>query len=486
LTRRLSPNRKFAYWLLIGAVLLIVTPSLTPRTLGPKWGLVVASCSTLVALAIIRFGSVRFDWLNALGFFVAHFFLLFVAAQVIILIGVSYIIRSMYGGAPEKVYDLMNRATLYASAFFLSLCAGFLFSRRTKTQANPSTDSRWQVNCMLRLRLAAWLALGCSYAGCAAMALMFGGVGNLIGDPSGVIESRGTFWPIVMIWASLWSFAIFYASYLIERKRSHLMALALTLPTMLFEFLTGSTKMALILPVFCFLVLRHYLVKKLDWKFIPKLAVFTLLLFVVGYSYRGGGAGEFKEGLTEYAQNQPFIFQTFFGRFYGTDAFMVVLEGVDKGYPLQWGRTMADLLYFYVPRAIWPNKPDAYTIAFGTEFMGASFKAGHVFFTPTTPAELYLNFGRAGLVGGGFLMGLLLWHFYYYLAVRPSRRLEHLIIYAVLVAFTPLFLSGPISTIVEYIVLRSVCFAVLYSFAGRVIKTAIRDQFSEANLAPST
>src|ERR1022692_3971920 len=117
----------------------------------------------------------------------------------------------------------------------------------------------------------------------------------------------------------------------------------------------------LIVPVVCYLMLRHYLVGWLNWKFIPKLAAFSLLVFILGYSYHGvGESGDFSEGLVEYGGQNGSIFATFFGRFYGTDSFMVVLDAIDQGYPLQHGKTLADLLYFYVPRAIWPGKPESY------------------------------------------------------------------------------------------------------------------------------
>jgi len=300
-----------------------------------------------------------------------------------------------------------------------------------------------------------------------------------------IIESRGAFWPFVMVWASLWSFGIFYIGYVHERKRLYIVALLLTLPTMLFEFLTGGTKMAIILPVVCCLILRHYLVKGLDWKFIPKLAAFTLLIFVVGYSYRGpGGPSEFRESLAEYGQKKAFIFETFFGRFYGTDSFMVVLDATDEGYPLQKGKTMDDLLYFYVPRVLWPDKPESYALAFGREFLGATSEAGQTFFTPTLPGELYLNFGTVGLLAGGLVTGLLLWELYRNLVVLPNRGVEHLLVYAVIMPFVALLLSGPISTIVEYILLRCACFAVFYWAARSALQLRLRKRFSPVILAP--
>jgi len=264
-----------------------------------------------------------------------------------------------------------------------------------------------------------------------------------------------------------------------------LFSLLLTLPTMLFEFITGGTKMALIVPVVCYLMLRHYLVGWLNWKFIPKLAAFTLLVFILGYSYHGvGESGDFSEGLVEYGGQNGSIFATFFGRFYGTDSFMVVLDAIDQGYPLQHGKTLADLLYFYVPRAIWPGKPESYSMTFGREFLAATSGAGESFFTPSLPAELYLNFGVAGLLVSGLLTGLLLWEMYFILVLRPDRGVEHLLIYAIVMPIVALLVAGPISTVAEYILMRCACFAVFYWSVGFVLPLRMKKRFSPVILGP--
>jgi len=446
----------------------------------------MAALVSLLAIVIIRSGVPSFDWFLPLSMFVAYFFLLFVASGVIILLGISHILTSLYGPTPDSVFDLMNRATLYASAFLLTVYAGFLFARpgARKQTGSPgpvaSGLASWDSQKLPQLRLAAWLSVGCSYAGCVILTVIFGGIKSIVAEPMAVIESRGAFWPFVLVWASLWSFGVFYISYLKERKPRYLFALLLSLPTMLFEFLAGGTKMAVILPVVCFLILRHYLVRRLSWKFIPTLAGFTLLLFVAGYSYRssGFGSGDFKAGVADYGENKASIFQTFFGRFYGTDSFMVVLDAAHEGYPLQWGGTLADLLYFYVPRALWPGKPESYALTFGREFLGATSNAGETFFTPTLPGELYLNFGVVGVLAGGLLMGSLLRKLYLKLILSPDRGLPQLLVYAAATPLVALVLSGPISTTVEYVLLRCACFAMFYWFAGKLLhsrtKTGIR------------
>jgi hypothetical protein len=163
---------------------------------------------------------------------------------------------------------------------------------------------------------------------------------------------------------------------------------------------------------------------------------------------------------------------------------MVVLDAIDQGYPFQRGKTMDDLLYFYVPRAFWPDKPESYALAFGREFLGATSEAGATFFTPTLPGELYLNFGIEGLLVGGLLTGLFLWEFYRLLVILPNRGIEHLMLYAVIMPFVALLLSGPISTIIEYILLRCACFGLFYWAAQFVPRPRTKKWVSRARLAP--
>ncbi len=482
-------DRHRAWQLFIAAAVLpVLTPYLSSR-IDPEAALGIAAVVSFAALSIVRSESSQFDWFHPLTLFTANFFLLFVANGFVILLGISSIITNVFGPEPDAVYELMNRATLYASSFLLATHAGYFF-RRARVGGNTSNAGPHREQPVLRsqanlqqLRIAAWLALGCSYLGCIILSAIFGGVGNFLSDPMAFIESRGAFWPIVLIWGSLWSFGFFYASWVRERNRIDLIALSLALPPMLFEFVTGGTKMALLVPVICYLILRNYIVRRLSWKFIPALGVFTLLVFLVGYTYRGAqGSGDMVSSLAEYNDQSGSIFATFFGRFYGTDSFMVVLDATDQGYAFQHGKTLEDLLYFYVPRALWPDKPESYSMTFGREFLSSTPDAGESFFTPSLPGELYLNFGAIGLLAGGFLTGILLREIYFRLILRADRGVGRLLAYAIVMPNVALLVAGPISTVAEYILMRCACFGVFYWFAGYVLHARRVKQFSSAML----
>lgn len=471
------PRTSPAGYLFASAALLLFAPFLS-RRLSPELIFLFAAAVCLLVVRLVRRHLGLFDWFHPLTLFTAHFFLMFVANGVVILIGISHILTTVYGPAPDTVFDLVNLATLYATAFLLAVFGGFLYRAprhsASSFSSSPSStpNDSWKRSSLVQLRLAAWLALAASYLGCFILVFLFGGLSQILTDPTAVIESRGAFWPFLLVWANLWSLGVFYLSWIKSRDRRDLTAILLTVPTFLFEFLSGGTKTALLLPVILILILRHFLVRRLTWRFLPWLAAFTLLLFILGYSYRFVGSGDLKSGVSAYTDDKSLVFATFFGRFYGTDSFMLVLDQVQQGYPLQYGSTFSELLYFYVPRVFWPAKPESYSLQFGREFLGADPGAGETFFTPSLPGELYLNFGLFGLFFGGFFLGRAIRLFCRVFLDHLPLSPRHILAYAVLVPLVALLVAGPVSTVVEFILMRCACFAFLYWIASGLVTTA--------------
>ena len=78
--------------------------------------------------------------------------------------------------------------------------------------------------------------------------------------------------------------------------------------------------------------------------------------------------------------------------------------GVDV--PFQEGRTMIALLTAFIPRLLWPDKPD---VGVGQEFNHTFIHGEYdTFISPSHFGELYWNFGWSGVVFGMLLIGLLL------------------------------------------------------------------------------
>jgi hypothetical protein len=99
--------------------------------------------------------------------------------------------------------------------------------------------------------------------------------------------------------------------------------------------------------------------------------------------------------------------------FYGNYVGFLVQDS--KAYGFKMGETMEYLLYAFIPRILWPEKPSVSRGAWYTAYLGgaeseSTAASGSAL---TAPGELYWNFGLPGLVIGmavlGWLIGRLLW-----------------------------------------------------------------------------
>lgn len=95
------------------------------------------------------------------------------------------------------------------------------------------------------------------------------------------------------------------------------------------------------------------------------------------------------------------------GRSYGMDSFLLILSQVRGWQDLRLGSTLADALYFFVPRQLWDAKPVSFSRQFAVEFLGHTKIAESGFASPSLIGELYLNWHFVGVVGGMFLVGVL-------------------------------------------------------------------------------
>lgn len=85
----------------------------------------------------------------------------------------------------------------------------------------------------------------------------------------------------------------------------------------------------------------------------------------------------------------------------------MIVTRTGKDVPYQHGRTLSPLYSAFIPRIIWPDKPDIQT----GQIVNREFKVSQVAYTYISPShlgELYWNFGWPGAVIGMSLIGLLL------------------------------------------------------------------------------
>lgn len=218
---------------------------------------------------------------------------------------------------------------------------------------------------------------------------------------------------------------IFFAWSLNPKQKSHfwiIPVLMIIMETFL-GFLAGSKRFAfdaLVISIFAF----HY-VRKQPW-IKPALmggALFALVVFPVVQSYRkivkvtsdviaaGNLSGLVSYlnmaltnvnsmGITGWLNN---TFYDILNRARDLDPFAMIVYRIPDQIPFFRGETFKPLIYGWIPRIVWTNKP---TISFGrfmNEVIIQSFTNANI--PLTTYGELYLNFGPWAVPFGMFLFG---------------------------------------------------------------------------------
>jgi hypothetical protein len=127
-----------------------------------------------------------------------------------------------------------------------------------------------------------------------------------------------------------------------------------------------------------------------------------LLVFAATIPGSGGGGGGVG-AIGEFGKGASAVVS----RSYGIDALMVSNYYLKTGGVQLNGSSFTDLLFSWIPRALWPEKPLSFSLRFGEEIFYFSSLAGKSYFAPSYPGEWLLNFGPIGLLAGWLLFGIL-------------------------------------------------------------------------------
>jgi hypothetical protein len=144
------------------------------------------------------------------------------------------------------------------------------------------------------------------------------------------------------------------------------------------------------------------------------------------------------------AKTQPDRPQTLLARMSlkGSVDLIVSETGIDV--PFERGHTLSPLLTTFIPRFIWPNKPDVQT----GQVMNHVFHISAVRFTYISPShlgELFWNFGWTGVVFGMFAIGLLLGLIGSRFALAEGATLTRLLVLGVTIQLLILGAEGSIA-----------------------------------------
>ena len=141
--------------------------------------------------------------------------------------------------------------------------------------------------------------------------------------------------------------------------------------------------------------------------------------------------------------------------FLGVDKTSQIIGGVPDKLDYQYGYTFILWIVAPIPSTMWKNKPDiSFGLVIGDKIYEKreedSFGGG---IPPGFVAELYLNFGYAGIVAGMFILGLVLKLLYDFFAkMRQTSTFAMLIYIIVVVPFALKLIGGDFSTVITKVI----------------------------------
>ncbi len=262
-----------------------------------------------------------------------------------------------------------------------------------------------------------------------------------------VASMAGTYWAVPAIMPLPLAFIMIVING--EGKRwtaSRAMASGSLLVAILGSFAIYQSKAWLLRPFFYLLVAYHYRQKKLTgWK-APAICLLGTLAFCVTnlfklyyHGFRGNllSTVSFLESVAGPWRMADLLFS----RFYGTDDIAVVLQHVANTHRFWMGSSLAEMLYWFVPRAAWPNKPYTFGIGFAHLFARYTGHENTAFVSLSLFGESYLNFGIVGVVVVGVGFGIVSRAVYVYLVHRAGTK-SAIILYAIALLHLMYFLQG--------------------------------------------
>ena len=320
---------------------------------------------------------------------------------------------------PSPTDDLVLSRAIFVSLIGL-LCAwaGYQVYLLDSQRRPPGFYTRWLIDPQ-RLRRVILICLG---VGLASYALFFAKVGLIT-----FLTTPRTLRYFVYAKASAYGFfsdfvatAFVLASvYLLEmhrdrEKRSLLLILAMLVPYAYFQMAVFSgSRITIVRPVLILFI--YYMLSRGRTRMTFRLAL--LAMVGVAFVVLGGIArlymgvphgGELVLTFLRRAWKHP-------GDWYGlitnsmdyAQCYDILLLLTNRAYPLGYGATYLKFLYQFIPRVIWPGKPEDITTVMSGLFRPGQLAEG-VSYGPTLFGEMYYNFGIGGVMVGCFLVGLTL------------------------------------------------------------------------------
>lgn len=197
----------------------------------------------------------------------------------------------------------------------------------------------------------------------------------------------------------------------IDRPRRALLFIVLAfIPFIYFNIsLFSGSRITVVRPgliiAFYWILRKH--ATKFSWRIAALFAILLVFLVASGvYRQSIGAADSFNATLVILGAMTPALVHNYATQSMDfTTAYDIFLLLHNRNYNLGMGDTYLKLLYQFIPRSLWPEKPDNITVVMSKIFRPEQFEIG-VSYNPTLLGEMYYNFGLAGVIVGCFLVGM--------------------------------------------------------------------------------
>ena len=286
--------------------------------------------------------------------------------------------------------------------------------------------------------------------GLVSMGVLGNELAGLEGQRS-VLDSAGLFWLMPLSYCA--PFALYMMLLNLEHEPANFARLLvfLSMLTVILAFFLLRPSKDWIMRLFYYpLVFVHYRRRKLPPLRSALIGIVGLIaifawgvighLYVKAFAFNSADTLRFLNG---HLENPREFFDLLLSRFYGIDSIAVIIEHVRHTGHFLMGSSLAEVFYWFIPRALWPDKPYTFSFTFGRLFESYVGWGGDAYASTTMFGELYLNFGLIGVMAGSFCFGLLMRAVYVYLIGRIQTK-SAIMLYSIILIQLVEFTEGPI------------------------------------------
>jgi len=231
-----------------------------------------------------------------------------------------------------------------------------------------------------------------------------------------------------------------------RRPLARTTAVLMNVCALLLWFSIGGHKGIIIESALVVVIAVHYRVRRLSFAQAIAAGAIGLIVTFFLFQYRSYGVEVDRWTTLDASAEEATwrIIEPILNRSYHCDMLLIILDRVQRGggNELRLGGTLSELLYFWIPRRVWPSKPLAFGYSFARTFL-EPWCYSTTSFATSLVGELFLNWHLIGVVVGFALVGRVMKVGYLLLCTTEAPLMT--IGYGILVTRLVFLVEGPIA-----------------------------------------